>query len=81
MDTAIIVALIAGAATVIAAAIAILPKWMRKEPANPRLPSSAPVSEGSAGSVARIVFYFYCVRLCPDVNSKRPKVERGHPSY
>jgi len=55
MDTARIVALITGAATVIAAAIAILPKWVRKEPVGPLPGSSSPVSDASGASGTRVV--------------------------
>jgi hypothetical protein len=57
LDTAIIVALITGAATVIAAAVAILPKWMRNDSASRLTASSAPLLEGNPGSGARVVYY------------------------
>ena len=57
METAIIVALITAAATVIAAAIAILPKVLRKEPVNPLPSSTSTVSDGNTASCTRNVYY------------------------
>ena len=57
MDTAIIVALITGAATVIASTIAILPKWLREKPVSPVPGSSSPGSQGKGTSGTRLVYY------------------------
>jgi hypothetical protein len=57
METAIIVALITTAATVIAAATAILPKILRNETVNPLSSSALPESRQSSASSTRIVYY------------------------
>lgn len=57
MDTPIIVALITGAATVIAAAIAVLPRRLRNEPVTPASDSSPRKTQANGTSRSRFVYY------------------------
>lgn len=57
MDTLVIAALITGAATVIAALIAILPRRQRKEPVSSFPSLSSPASEFGVASGIRAVYY------------------------
>jgi hypothetical protein len=75
MDTSVVVGLITGTATIIAAAIAILPRLLRREPPSPSAGSSLSVSDGTSVTGERCVYYHHVKHRFLNFRGKNCRIE------